>query len=135
LANGEIIASQGGQRFNENTSYATEIARASSGFDAAKEGTIERIYVRGARARRDQTLWWKDGGMTQRPLALSENDLLTLLQDAIEADILTPEFRTRPRGTCSEATSTERLRRRVSIVQLKPEMLPKLGKLPFCKLV
>jgi hypothetical protein len=73
--------------------------------------------------------------MTPGPLDLSENDILTLLQNPIEFDILTSELGQR-RGTWSEATSTERLRfRRASIVQLKPEMLQKLGKLSFCKLV
>ena len=78
-----------------DTSYATEIARASIGFDAANEGTIERIHVKEQGQDEIRFSWWKDGRMTPRPLALSENDLLTLLQDAIEFDIFTPEFRTR----------------------------------------
>ena len=73
--------------------------------------------------------------MTPRPLDLSENDLLTLLQMQSKLIFSRPSLG-QDCGTCSEATSTERLRfRRASIVQLKPEMLQKLGKLPFCKLV
>ena len=63
-----------------DTPYASEIARASIGFDAANERRIERIHVKEQGQDEIRFSWWKDGRMTPRPLDLSEKDLLTLLQ-------------------------------------------------------
>jgi hypothetical protein len=90
-----------------DTSYATEIARASIGFDAANEGRIERIHVKEQGQDEIRFSCWKDGRMTPRPLDLSENDLLTLLQMQSKLIFSRPSLG-QDCGTCSEATSTER---------------------------
>jgi len=80
-----------------DTEYATERATASIAFDASNEGRIEHIFVKETAQDEIRFSWWKDGRMTPRPLDLSENDLLTLLHNAIDGGIFTPDFRARLR--------------------------------------
>ena len=80
-----------------DTPYATELAAASIIFDAENLGKIERIYVKDEEQEEIRFSWWKDGRMMMRPLDLCENDLLTLLHNAIDGDIFSPDFRARLR--------------------------------------
>ena len=80
-----------------DTEYATELATATIAFDAANEGKIERILVKEYGQDEIRFSWWKDGRMMMRPLDLAEDDLLKLMHNAIQADVFTPEFRSKLR--------------------------------------
>jgi hypothetical protein len=81
-----------------DTSYAKEIASASIAFDEANEGKIEKIFVKETSQEEIRFSWWKDRRMIPRPLDLSENDLIELLKNAIEADVFSSEFRSKVRS-------------------------------------
>jgi hypothetical protein len=76
-----------------DTEYATELATGVIAFDAANEGKIERILVKEYGQDEIRFSWWKDGRMMMRPLDLTEDDLLTLMRNGIQAEVFTPEFR------------------------------------------
>jgi hypothetical protein len=75
-----------------DTDYATELHSASIRFNASNEGRIEHIFVKENNQDEIRFSWWKDGRMIIRPLDLTEKDLLTLMQNAIKADVFTPIF-------------------------------------------
>jgi hypothetical protein len=101
VTNGAIIALQGDLLMSDtplrDTPYATEIATASIAFDGANEGRIEHIHVKDEGQDEIRFSWWKDGRMMMRPLDLPENDLLTLLDNAIKGGVFTLDFRAKLR--------------------------------------
>ena len=78
-----------------DTAYATEHRTASFQFNATEEARIERIYVKEEEQIEIRFSWWKEGRFMVRPLDLSENDLLSLMQNAVTEGVFTPEFRMR----------------------------------------
>jgi len=76
-----------------DTAYATERATANIIFDSSNEGRIERILVKEYGQDEIRFSWWKNGKMMMRPLDLNEDDLLVLMQNAVQAGVFTPEFR------------------------------------------
>jgi hypothetical protein len=76
-----------------DTQYATELATGTIAFDAVNEGKIERILVKEYGQDEIRFSWWKDGRMMMRPLDLTEDDLLILVGNGIQAGVFTPEFR------------------------------------------
>ena len=71
-----------------DTDYATEIATAQD----AQGQTIERIHVKEWDRPEIRFSWWKDGKMMMRPLDLPEDELLSLLRDAIQKRVFSDEF-------------------------------------------
>jgi hypothetical protein len=62
------------------------------------EGRIERLLIKKSRTEEIRFPWWKDGRLATRPLDLSEEDLVTLFEDAIAKDVFTTEFKSRLKG-------------------------------------
>ena len=73
-----------------DTEYAREIAAVEHG-----EARIERLYVKNEDQEEIRFSWWKDGKLMMRPLDLPENDLLVLLEKALDKDIFSSEFKYR----------------------------------------
>ena len=52
------------------------------------EGRLERIRIKETNNVEIRLSWWKDGHMINRPLDLSERDLMTLLGRAVTLGVL-----------------------------------------------
>jgi hypothetical protein len=82
-----------------DTKYATELREPGvKKWPTGSEGRIERLLIKKSRTEEIRFSWWKDGRLATRPLDLSEEDLLTLFEDAIAKDVFTTEFRARLKG-------------------------------------
>ena len=71
-----------------DTLYATELARATY-YDAR----IERLHVKETGDEQIRFSWWPNDKMAQRPLDLTEEDLLKLFAEAIKEDVFTDSFK------------------------------------------
>lgn len=81
------------------TKYAVELCEPGIlPFPTGDEARIEKLHIKKTGEEEVRFSWWKDGKMIPRPLDLSENDLILLLQDALEKDVLTPIFRMKLRS-------------------------------------
>lgn len=54
---------------------------------------MERLFIKKTSEEEIRFSWWKDGGMTNRPLDLSEKDLLELFEDAIAKGVFGANFK------------------------------------------
>jgi hypothetical protein len=70
-----------------DTPYARELARAD-----INGCRIERLHVKAREQDEIRFSWWKDGKMATRPLDLAENELLPLLEQAINNGVFTDGF-------------------------------------------
>jgi len=70
-----------------NTKYAREITTGEF-----SDYRIERIYVKGLDREEIRFSWWPKRRMAGRPLDVTEDELLALLQKAIEARVFTDAF-------------------------------------------
>lgn len=70
-----------------NTKYAREIVSARS-----DEFRIERIFVNDQGREEIRFSWWPGGRFIPRPLDVTEDELLPLLQAAIVAGVFTDQF-------------------------------------------
>ena len=62
-----------------DTDYAQELATAAIG-----ECRVERLHVKSLNQTEIRFSWWPDGKLANRPLDLTEHELLPLLQLAFE---------------------------------------------------
>jgi|GraSoiStandDraft_38_1057308.scaffolds.fasta_scaffold968720_1 hypothetical protein len=78
-----------------DTRYATELCKASYLFASGSEGRIERLRFKEGPAEGKEGYrfsWWKDGRMIPRPLDATEDELLTLLNNALQEGVFTERF-------------------------------------------
>lgn len=85
------------------TNYATEIARASVEYPGENEARIERLFVNDAKREEIRFSWWRGNRLMMRPLDLPEDDLLTLIEKAIDDNVLSRQFVSRLRALIAEA--------------------------------
>lgn len=76
-----------------DTPYARELITASFEFPDHSEGRIERLFVKPRAQEEIRFSWWKAKRMLPRPLDATEEQLLTLLKNAIKAGIFSENFR------------------------------------------
>ena len=82
-----------------DTKYARELCEPGvKKWPSGSEGRIERLLIKKSRTEEIRFSWWKDGRLATRPLDLSEEDLVTLFEDAIAKDVFTTEFKSRLKG-------------------------------------
>ena len=80
-----------------DTRYAEEISHAD--IDGHR---IERLRMKESGDVEIRFSWWKDGRFMTRPLDLSEDDLLPLMQQAMERRVFSDEFLRGPQGVLAE---------------------------------
>ena len=82
-----------------DTKYARELCEPGvKKWPTGSEGRIERLLIKESGTEEIRFSWWKEGRLATRPLDLSEEDLLTLFEDAITKDVFTTEFKARLKG-------------------------------------
>lgn len=79
-----------------DTKYATEVVTAAIG-----DSRIERLFVKGEQQEEIRLSWWPNGNMANRPLDVTEAELIALLAEGIRRGVLSPQFL--PRLTVSVA--------------------------------
>jgi len=70
-----------------DTSYAKELATAEF-----KDCRIERLYVKHEEQDEIRFSWWPMGRMANKPLDLPEDELLLLIEEAIDQGVFTDKF-------------------------------------------
>jgi hypothetical protein len=76
-----------------DTDYATELREPGIiHWSDGSEGRIERLLIKGSQEEEVRFSWWKDGRFQTRPLDLGEEDLLSLMADAINHGVFTQDF-------------------------------------------
>ena len=75
-----------------DTPYATELRRATVSFGDGGEARLEQLRRKNPDQIAIRFSWWKDGNMTNRPLDLTEPELLTLLECGIRESVFSEEF-------------------------------------------
>jgi hypothetical protein len=77
-----------------DTPYAKELREPGIvRWPSGSEGRIERLLIKETQEEEIRFSWWKDGNMATRPLDLSENDLITLFEDALAKQVFTDNFK------------------------------------------
>ena len=71
-----------------DTKYARERARACYG-----DARIELLYIKAEEEEQIRFSWWPNGKMAQKPLDLTEEDLLRLFGEAIKENIFSKSFK------------------------------------------
>jgi len=74
-----------------DSKYARELASVSK-FWGSSEAKIERIYVKEFKQDEIRFSWWNEGRLIPRPLDVPEEDLLFLIQKALEAGVFSADF-------------------------------------------
>jgi hypothetical protein len=77
---------------NRDTSYATELATAAHTLPGGDEARIERLFVKKQNQDEIRFSWWREGKMANRPLDLSEEDLLATFRAALKHGVFTDGF-------------------------------------------
>ena len=78
------------------TKYAREVLEpAVIKWRDNSEGRIERLLIKKTNQVEIRFSWWKAGKFVTRPLYLSEDDLITLFQDAVNKNVFTNSFRSK----------------------------------------
>jgi hypothetical protein len=75
-----------------DTSYAEELATATYEFPDGSEGRIERLRFKETEQEGIRFSWWKDNRLMPRPLDATEDELLALLENALEKDVFSKSF-------------------------------------------
>ena len=86
-----------------DTAYATELATAD--IDGHR---IERLHIKEYGQDEIRFSWWPDGKMANRPLDLSEHELLPLLKEAIEKGVFSDDFLRDLHSTLYDTRATAR---------------------------
>ena len=82
-----------------DTKYARELREPGVvKWPTGSEGRIERLLIKKSGTEEIRFSWWKDGRLATRPLDLSEEDLLTLFEDAIAKGVFNTDFLVRLKG-------------------------------------
>lgn len=75
-----------------NTPYARELCRASVQVTPNDEVRIERLYIKDLQRAEIRFSWWPNGRLAQKPLDVSEDELLQLFQEAIREEVFSEKF-------------------------------------------
>lgn len=75
-----------------DTEYAREIDSASYVWSSDSEARIERLHNKKRDQEEIRFSWWKDGNIVMRPLDLTEEELLALLQTSLQEGIFSLDF-------------------------------------------
>ena len=75
-----------------DTQYAQELVRATLQLDSDNEVRLERLYIKDMKREEIRFSWWPKGRMAQKPLDVTEPELLELLEEGIKQHVFTPEF-------------------------------------------
>lgn len=78
-----------------DTKYAKELATGKIVYSGGEEARIERLYVKSYGEEEIRFSWWKNSRMAPRPLDISENDLLRLVNEGIQNNVFSNDFLTR----------------------------------------
>ena len=77
-----------------DTKYAKELREPGIvRWPSGSEGRIERLLIKDTQEEEIRFSWWKDGNIANRPLDLSEKDLITLFEDALVKKVFSDHFR------------------------------------------
>ena len=77
-----------------DTKYAKELREPGIvRWPSGSEGRIERLLIKDTQEEEIRFSWWKDGNIANRPLDLSEKDLITLFEDALVNKVFSDHFR------------------------------------------
>lgn len=74
------------------TNYAKELARAARQHGPNDEVRLERLYIKEHDREEIRFSWWPNGRMAQKPLDVTEPELLDLLEEGIKQKVFSPEF-------------------------------------------
>ena len=66
-------------------------------FEDQQEYRVENLYIKNTGAEEIRFSWWKDGKFIPRPMHATEEQLLDLFNEGIEAGVFTSNFRQRLR--------------------------------------
>jgi hypothetical protein len=83
------------------TPYAKELARATVAWKGGG-GRLEALLNKERNQKEIRFSWWKDGRMAPRPLDLTEDELFSLMADAITKSVFTDGFVDRLRQLLNE---------------------------------
>ena len=75
-----------------DTKYATEQATGVLPLPSGSEARVERLFIKAKGEVEIRFSWWKDQRMMERPLDLSESDLLKLLREGIKQQVFSQDF-------------------------------------------
>ena len=75
-----------------DTKYARELKRATIEVTPNDEVRLERLYIKAMKREEIRFSWWPNGGMAQKPLDVSEDELLELFKEAIKEEVFSEEF-------------------------------------------
>lgn len=78
-----------------DTPYATEVARGTVAFPSGHEGRIEWLRFKEGQDAGVEGMrfsWWKDERMIPRPLDVTEDQLVALLEDAFAKSVFSSRF-------------------------------------------
>lgn len=70
-----------------DTTYAKEIVTAAIG-----DTRIERLYVKDEQQEEIRLSWWPNGNMANRPLDVTEEQLIALMAEGIRRGVLSAQF-------------------------------------------
>ncbi len=74
------------------TKYAKELARATREYSPNDEVRLERLYIKEHERDEIRFSWWPNGKMAQKPLDVTEEQLLDLLEEGIKQGVFTSKF-------------------------------------------
>ncbi len=74
-----------------DTNYAKELCDPSVVDWERSQARLEKLYIKKLKQEEIRFSWWKNGKMMQRPLDLTEADLLKLLHNGFD-DVFSDEF-------------------------------------------
>lgn len=74
------------------TTYARELARAVVPCPGG-EMRMERLHINELNREEIRFSWWPNQKMAQKPLDVTEAELLTLFEQAVDRGVLSPDFR------------------------------------------
>ncbi len=76
-----------------DTDYPRELKTASLKFATGDEARIERLLAENSNTPEIRFSWWTaDGRLLPRPLGLPEEDLISLLREAVSKGVFTEDF-------------------------------------------
>ncbi len=74
------------------THYAKELVRATQQHGPNDEVRLERLYIKEHDREEIRFSWWPNGRMAQKPLDVTEPELLDLLEEGLKQGIFTADF-------------------------------------------
>jgi hypothetical protein len=72
--------------------YASKVRHGAASFAAGEEARIERIYINALQREEIRFSWWRHGQFMLRPLDVTEDELLVLFKNTIQAGVFSETF-------------------------------------------